>query len=41
MERQGSISQSKLLRQNTAEIKAALQDASVYRDRRSIARLIQ
>lgn len=44
MERARSLSlsaeQSKLLRQNTADIKAALQDASVYRDRRSLGRLV-
>jgi hypothetical protein len=35
------MEQSKLLRQNTAEFKAALQDATVYRDRRTFARLAQ
>lgn len=35
------MEQSKLLRQNTADIKAALQDATVYRDRRTLWRLAQ
>lgn len=35
------MEQSKLLRQNTTDIKAALQDATVYRDRRTLWRLAQ
>ena len=42
MERARSITteQSKLLRQNTADIKAAYQDAATYRDKRTLGRLI-
>jgi hypothetical protein len=36
-----TIGQGKLLRQNTAELRSALQDATVYRDRQSLARLLQ
>lgn len=32
---------AKLLRQNTADIKAALQDAHTYRDRRTFSRVLQ
>lgn len=41
MERARSLTQeqTKLLRQNTADIKAALQEANVYRDRRTVTRL--
>lgn len=43
MERARSLTteQSKLLRQNTLELRSALQDAAVYRDRRSLSRLVQ
>lgn len=36
-----SADQSKLLRQNTEDIKTALRDATVYRDRRTFGRLMQ
>lgn len=35
-----SAEQAQLLRQNTADIKSALHDASIYRDRRTVSRLV-